>query len=186
MITHIIGIDPGRSTGVVVLYVPPTSHELEPVIPILRLQGEPSDVLGTLADLLQALADTDRALHESKGLPGVRFVEFAFMVERFVNHAGGGKRTQQSDAQHVIGQVKLLAEQLGNSQVIEQAPGDVKLFAYGALLRNLGLYTKASEVGQRDANDVNDAMRHALMGVVRLRAVAYNRLLTVRNVVVSE
>lgn len=177
MITHIVGIDPGNSTGVVVLYVPPTSHELPPVISTLVLQGDPSDVLGTLADRLQALVDTDKALHSAKGLPDVRFVEIAFMVERYVNHGGGGKRTQQSTAQHVIGQIKLLAEQLGNSQVIEQAPGDVKAFAPNAHLRALGLHTRPTEVNQRDANDANDAMRHALMGVARLRAVAYNRLL---------
>lgn len=152
--TYVLGVDPGVSTGLLVMrgdgFV------------MHRQQGTPSQVLDDLTVRLPFLV-----VPSSDVLVG---------CERYVqdqtNH-----RTAQPVPLQVIGVVEQLAR-LYSWEFRLQAPADVKTIAPTSLLKDLGLWTKASQVEQRDANDVNDAARHALTVLAHNRASLFDRLLT--------
>lgn len=151
--TFVLGVDPGPSTGLFVLrgdgFV---TH---------RQQGTPSQVLDDLVLRLPFLCAND--------------VDVLVGCERYVqdqtNH-----RTAQPVPLQVIGVVAQLAR-LHAWRFNLQTPADAKSFAPNALLRDLGLWTTPVQVERPDADDVNDAARHALLTLAQRRASLLDRLL---------
>lgn len=152
--TYAVGVDPGPSTGLFVLrgdgFV------------VHRQQGTPSQVLDDLSLRLPFLC-----LPSSDVVAG---------CERYVQDQSN-HRTAQPVPLQVIGVLAQLARAHGWLLRL-QAPADAKTLAPNSLLRDLGLYTTATQVEQRDANDVNDAARHALTVLAHHRASLFDRLLT--------
>lgn len=152
--TFAVGVDPGPSTGLFVL----RGDGLK----VHAQQGTPSQVLDDLELRLPFLC-----LGSTDVLVG---------CERYVtdqtNH-----RTAQPVPLQVIGVVEQLARRHGWTFRL-QAPADAKAFAPNSFLRDVRLYTSATQVEQRDANDVNDAARHAVMVLAHLRASLYDNILT--------
>lgn len=148
-----IGVDPGLSMG---LYVLRNTERFG------FWQGTPMTTLQALDLLLVKLRDDD---------PGAKII---VACERYISTSRPGK-THQPIAQVVIGQVQLVVER--HSIDIEwQAPADAKRFAPTTFLRKHGLYVTAREVNCRDANDVNDAARHAVLLLAKRFAAIFERL----------
>lgn len=152
--TYVVGIDPGVSTGLVVLrgdgFV------------LHRQQGTPSQVLDDVSLRFPFLC--------------VPHADVLVGCERYVQDQSN-HRTAQPVPLQVIGVVQHLAH-LHGWQLRLQSPADVKALAPNSLLRTLQLYTTPAQVEQRDANDVNDAARHALAVLAHHRASLFDRLLT--------
>lgn len=151
--TYAIGVDPGVSTGLFVLrgdgFV---AH---------RQQGTPSQVLDDFALRFPFLcAGTTDVL---------------VGCERYVQDQSNHKTAQPAPLQ-VIGVVAQLAR-LHQWDVKFQSPADAKALVSNNVLRELGLYTTAAQVEARDANDVNDAARHAVTVLAHHRASLFERLL---------
>lgn len=151
--TYVVGVDPGVSTGLFVLrgdgFV------------LHRQQGTPSQVLDDLPLRFPFLCEPSGDV-----LVG---------CERFVQDQSN-HRTAQPVPLQVIGVVEQLARTYGWRMHL-QAPADAKTLAPSSLLRDLGLWTTPSQVERRDANDVNDAARHALTALAHHRASLFDRLL---------
>jgi hypothetical protein len=158
-VTIAIGVDPGDSCGLSIIN---TTHRsaLWDVI-----QDRPERVMAQLRTALSLLQETETVV-------GV-------FCERYTS-SGQGKRTHQPTAQRVTGVVESIAFSYGVSFYL-QNPGDAKHFAPNALLRDLNLLVTARDVQQRDANDVNDATRHALLGLATVDRLAYDALLRAHN-----
>lgn len=134
-----IGIDPGLSSGLAVLW----DGQRDFVI-----QDEPHAMVVALKrqlDLMRSIAD----LHVRIG------------IERFIVTPETGRKSQQSNALRIIGMVELVALE-ADVPLHKQTVADVKKLTDNARLRALGLYVKPRDVEQPDANDANDAMRHAV------------------------
>lgn len=155
--TFAIGVDPGPSTGLVILRGDGFKLHVQ--------QGTPSQVLDDFALRFPFLCTTLNTV-----LVG---------CERYVDSSGGAgpRRSAQPVPLQVIGVVAQLAR-LHQWTFRLQAPADVKALVNNATLHELGLWTTASEVERRDANDVNDAMRHALGVLAFHRASLFDRILT--------
>lgn len=155
-VTHFaIGVDGGLSTGVAIL----REHELFGVF-----QGLWSDAFVWFDDALGRLADLR---------PSVNVVVAA---ERFARGSRGNPHSAQPHAQWVYGAVAARCAAL-DVEFVTQSPGEAKLLAPNQLLCAAGLYVTPNRVGQPDANDANDAVRHAVLVTARRRAVAFDRLL---------
>lgn len=137
-----IGVDPGKSCGLSVL------SDAEK---LLIRQGTADLCMNDLESILG---------HYHTGL-NLGTVEIEIGIERFTITPQTGRRTQQTDALEITGVVDRLARVYG-VVVHRQTISDVKKFAKNPLLRKLNLWTLPSEVQQPDANDANDATRHAL------------------------
>ena len=133
-----IGVDPGLSCGLALL------HDG------YRLAVHQTTPARALAELNIAIT-----VARSNGEP----VEIG--IERFTITANTGRKSQQTDALEITGAVDLIANKEG-IPVYRQIIADVKHMFKNPLLRDLGCYTKPAEIGAADANDANDAMRHAL------------------------
>jgi hypothetical protein len=156
--TYVVGVDPGQSTGIFVL---------RDGARFAAYQGTATGALSALDALLAALrADPTR--------PTV-----VIAVERFVTTGETARHTRQGAAQEVLGVVHRLAESF-DCDVVLQTPADAKRIAPNALLRELGLLVTRDEVGQPDADDVNDAARHAVLCLARRFASIFDRLLQAR------
>lgn len=149
----VIGLDPGRSTGLFAL------RDGERVVAV---QGEPGEVLRRLEDLLSGV-DPDLAIDDA-----------LIAMERFVG--GSSRHSRQTDAQQVVGAVIDLAARYG-VPVVFQNPADAKSFTTNDFLRKLDLWVTPSEVSAPDADDVRDAARHALLCLASHRAQTYCWLL---------
>ena len=134
----VIGVDPGDSAGVGII----KDTELWHVF-----QGTPGDAM-TLIEL------TVTNFHEEEHT-------VAIACERFVNLSSRG-RTHQPTAQKVGGALEHLAEQ-HNVKFRFQGPADAHAIATNETLRQLGMFQTPSMIGRPDANDVNMAIRHALL-----------------------
>jgi hypothetical protein len=155
----VAGLDPGNSTGLLITRV----RAGQPCTPYLRFQGDPNQALHTLeAAVRQAALWQERVL---------------IAGERFTVTDKTGKRTAQPTPLKVLGAAEQLSYQYANVEFILQSPADAKKLANNARLRELGFYTRASDVGRPDANDVNDAARHALLALARRRASIFDALL---------
>jgi hypothetical protein len=149
----VIGVDPGKSTGLFAL-----RDGKKAVV----IQGEAGEVLRRLEDLLSG-ADPDLAIDAA-----------LIAMERFVG--GSSRHSRQTDAQQVVGAVIDLAARYG-VPIVFQNPADAKSFTTNDFLRKLGLWVTPSEVNAPDADDVRDAARHALLCLASHRAQTYCRLL---------
>lgn len=157
---YVVGVDPGLSTGLSVLAIDPQAQR--PVYPHLLYQGGSEEALRLLRGVLaSAVASNDLAL---------------VAAERYTVTERTGRRSSQPLPLQIIGQVTLLARDYG-AKFILQSPSDAKRMISNALLRRVELYTWPSTVGRPDANDVNDATRHALVALATLRASVFGTLL---------
>ena len=157
---YVAGLDPGDSTGLFILKIVP---EFNTAVLFDRYQGPPEGALLRLETLLR-----DAALwHQAVVIAG----------ERFTVTDKTGKRSAQPTPLKVLGMAELLATQFADVEFTLQSPADAKKLAPNDVLRDMGFYTRASDVGLRDANDVNDAARHALLALMRRKASAFDELL---------
>lgn len=149
----IIGVDPGLSTGLVIL------RDGERVC---ARQGTADEML----DLL----------HEK--LVHYRTIELSVLVacESYVVAGPGNKHSHQPATTRAIGAFRYEAEYMGASFIV-QAPGDAKRMFPNDLLRQLRLYVRPAEVGCPDAADVNDAMRHAMLALAKTQPSLLDRML---------
>jgi hypothetical protein len=152
MSTYIIGVDPGDSTGVAIFKDTQLLHVF---------QGEP-DRAATLVELILSRAiDEDRV---------------TFVCERFTNARSARVTTHQPTAQRVIGVMQHLAETYSYTLEL-QGPADAHAIMTNPMLRDLKLLQRARDVGQPDANDVNMAVRHALLAMSKHHATLFESLL---------
>lgn len=152
--TYVIGIDPGVSTGLVIIRGDGFKMHAQ--------QGTPSQTLDDFT------------------------IRFPFLVaigitvlvacERFVVTDQTAKRSAQPVPMQVIGVVDQLAR-THNWEFRLQAPSDAKAFTNNDSLRRMNLYTRPHDVEKPDANDVNDAMRHAVLMLAQRRASMYDKIL---------
>jgi len=151
--TFVVGVDPGDSTGLAIIRGDGFRPHFE--------QGPPSildDFTVRFAFLLN---------------PGY---DVLVACERFVVTVDTAKHSAQPTAQQTIGVVARLCR-LNVWPLHLQSPSDVKSLIPNALLRDLGLYLRGRDVDARDANDVNDAQRHALAALAYHRASMFDRLI---------
>lgn len=151
--TYVVGVDPGSSSGLVAL------HD---GVRCALYQGKPPGMLVMLESLLK------RAQREDEHI--------VIACERFVL-VGPTGHTHQPIAQQVIGQVHALADAYA-CDVVMQSPGDAKKMVTNDLLDRLGLFVRRADVNQRDANDANDASRHAVLLLGTRFATVLERLLS--------
>jgi hypothetical protein len=147
----IIGVDPGKSTGVAELIDGRLVH---------IFQGEQSAAM----DVLDALL-TDHSGHADR--------KVSVACERYVS--GNQVASHQPEAQQVVGQVVRTCQRHG-VEVDLQAPSDAHAIGQDLLLRKLDLWPLPSHVGQRDADDVRMAVRHALLRMARRHARLFQTL----------
>lgn len=159
MTVHVVGVDPGSSTGCLHL----RDHEVWDF-----WQAEHTDAARRLRDDLR----TARALDGDASI--------VIACERYQSSGGPRARTHQPIAQQVIGQVRALADEY-RCEFTLQTPADAKHFASNARLRTLDLLWTGRDVGWPDANDLRDATRHALLCLATRRATVYERLLESRR-----
>lgn len=161
----IIGVDPGESTGafIIDLYDHRTYPSSYTIKAENRYQGPPDVVLNLLTtEIVAARAN---------------FVTVIMAVERFTVMPATARMTQQSTPQRVIGQLEALAVAFDVTDFHLQSPGDAKKFCSNAQLRQFGFWSTGKTVNCPDANDVNDAARHAVLALATTRATAYDALL---------
>jgi hypothetical protein len=152
----ILGIDPGLSTGI--------GEILKDGPDILRgmiFQGEPKHALKILDGRLQH--------HASKGN------QVIIACELF-RQSGRAPLTVQPEATETAVLVRNMAEIRG-VRFVGQPPGDAKRVCSNTLLQASGLWVLPSEVGQKDADDVNDGLRHAVLAMSRYRATMFDQLM---------
>jgi len=152
--TYAVGVDGGVSTGLLVLR--------GDGLVVHRQQGTPSQVLDDFALRFPFLCDGSSTV-----LVG---------CERYVQDQTNHKTAQPVPLQ-VVGVVAQLARVHGWRFYL-QAPADAKALVSNTLLRDLRVWSTARDVEQRDADDVNDAARHALTVLAQHRASLFDNLLT--------
>lgn len=148
--THIIGIDPGKTSGI--------AHYRSDVIGSRRVevcQIEAIDTLGTVTSLVHGITDP-----------------IIIATERFTIHGssrGTGRKTQQPDALKTFGALEVMC--YANPQLIFAPQSASEAKHYGnMMLRSLGWYNS----GMRHAND---ATRHVILALVRFHPQEMIRLL---------
>jgi len=154
---YIIGVDPGDSMGIFMLKI-----EEKCAVRAHFLQTDVSTAVNWLEETLYAI---------NKGPEGVLVA-----CERYTVTPETGKRTQQPTALQAIGVVKILVERF-SSRFVMMPPGDVKAFAPNSMLKRLDFYTTPAEVNLPDADDVNDAARHATLSLARFKASVFDAML---------
>lgn len=164
----IIGVDPGDSTGafIIDLYaytVGPPNYVRYVVEADHRYQGRPDDVLRAIELELEAARQN-----------GVIVI---MAVERFTVMPNAGRMTQQNVPQQIIGRLEAMAERYQVETFRLQSPGDAKKFCSNTQLRQFAFWSTGKMVNCPDANDVNDAARHAVFALATTRASAYDELL---------
>lgn len=153
---YVIGVDGGESTGISVL---------RDVKLFAVYQGDWCDALEWLDDVVNKLTEPDFGAFD-----------VALAAERFTHGAGAVRGSSQPRA----GRVYAAVEDLARRHRIEfsgQGPAEAKRIAPNALLRTTGLYVTGRRLGTPDANDANDATRHAVLFLARRRASVFARLL---------
>lgn len=149
-----IGLDPGKSTGLAVL-VNGESYRM--------WQGDAHIAMEVLEEVLRNFAPPGNTVHIG--------------TERFVITPQTGRKTQQTDALEVTGMADFLAMKYGVAVPIRQGMVEVKKFAKNELLRSLGLYIRADLIDIPDADDVNDAIRHAVYILAMTNPQLFTQLL---------
>jgi hypothetical protein len=146
-----IGIDPGDSTGIAIF----EDAELT-----FTYQGPPKDALRVFQARLIHYEDDDVLI----------------ACERYIQQQGHGAMSHQPTAQQVVGKVQQIAESYGHVATL-QAPSDAKHIVTQYQLKKAGLHIKPSAVDSPDANDVNMAVRHALLAMSRNWATLFDVVL---------
>lgn len=161
----IIGVDPGDSTGafIIDLYHHGSGPSHYTIETDQRYQGHPDDVLRALENELEAAL--------------LNQVTVIIAVERFTVMPNAGRMTQQPVPQQIIGRLEALARKYEVEVFRLQSPGDAKKFCSNAQLRQFNFWSTGKTVNRPDANDVNDAARHAVLALAHTRASAYDELL---------
>lgn len=150
----VIGCDPGKSFGVVVMI----DHDL-----IFWYQGDAEHGISHIVGLLEA--ETLNATHTGKQPEPTVLV-----VEKFIITPGTGRKGgRTADVPVLVGELRALADQYEHVTYAEQTVSDATRGFPNALLRRLGLYILPRDVGQRDADDANSALRHCLLWLLRNR-----------------
>lgn len=157
MTVYVIGVDGGLSTGLAEI-----GHGLRRST---FYQNTPDAALTMLEELLA---------HHTAESHNPHTVLVAYEVYR---QAGRAPITRQPEAQDVARSTQDLCRRYGVPS-FGQTPAEAKKIASDVFLRRAGLWTLPSEVGADDANDVNDAMRHAVLLLARRHARLYEALLT--------
>lgn len=157
---YVAGLDPGLSCGLFILKIVP---QLNVAVPFTRYQGSHTEALRRLESVVR-----DAALWQESIL---------IAGERFTVTGQTGKRSAQPLPLQVLGAAEQLAYQYANVEFTLQTPADAKKLTSNERLRDVGFYTRASDVGCPDANDVNDAARHALLALMRRKASIFDELL---------
>jgi len=150
---YVVGVDPGPSTGIFVL---------RNGARFAVYQGPHEGAISSLASLLATFKLAGAHVH--------------LACERYVSSSEPG-RTHQAVPQQVVGQVMALAVRF-NFAIEIQTPADAKRAAPNALLRRLGFYVTRGDVDRPDANDANDAARHAVLLLMTCYASVFERLLS--------
>lgn len=153
-LTFAVGVDPGVSTGLSIVRGDGFWLHVQ--------QGSPSLVLDDFAVRFPFLC-----------LPNA---EVLVGCERFVITEQTARNSAQPVPLQVIGIVEQLAR-LHQWRFWLQAPGDVKRLINNTVLRETGLWATPAHVEQHDANDANDATRHALAVLATHRASLFDRIL---------
>ena len=153
----IIGVDPGTSMGILALKLHNTYAER-----IHFLQTDVSTAVNWLESTLRASDESPESI--------------LIACERYTVTPETGKRTQQPTALQAIGSVKIFAERF-NARLVMQPPADAKKLATNEMLKRLDFYTTPKEVNLPDANDVNDAGRHATLALARFKASIFDAML---------
>lgn len=159
-LTWIVGLDPGLSTG---LFAVRLNGDNLPVTTI-RHQGTPEKMLLRLESLVR-----DAGLWQEDVL---------IAGERFTTTDRTGKRSAQPLPQRVLGAAEQLSYTYTNVEFTLQSPADAKKIAPNEFLRDAGFYSRGDDVGCPDANDVNDAARHALLALARKRASIFDLIVS--------
>lgn len=149
-----IGLDPGLSTGLAVL----VNGDLYRI-----WQGDAQHAMEVLDEVLRHFAPPSNIVHIG--------------TERFVITPQTGRKTQQTDALEVTGTADFIAAKHGVPTPSRQGMVEVKKFAKNELLRSLGLYIRADEIEAPDADDVNDAIRHAVYILAMTNPQLFTQLL---------
>lgn len=136
----IVGVDPGKVTGLAVWWNPAFYTFIDDFQPLQT--AEVTDHAAVIA-VLRRLLMTD--------------VPLLIACERFVNQPGG-KLSAQPEAPWVIGAIRSFADEV-NVKLVFHAPGPAKKIAPDSLLRRLGWYTPGGD------GHANDAARHIVMGL---------------------
>lgn len=157
----IMGFDPGESFGYAVLdsWCPIEDRPAK----LYVNQGSANDALGLLHRYHKICASHDH-------------LELRCATERYTQ-LGGPHRTAQAATPELVGRVKQACSTL-DIPLEMQAPGDVKTFANNNVLKKYGLYTFPFELmpPQSDADDANDAMRHAFYLFGMTKPSLYDRI----------
>jgi hypothetical protein len=149
----VVGVDPGKSFGVVVL---------RDTRIILVSQGTAE----------RGLAVINFAMHSREDVREPIVVA----CESFVVTPRGGRRTGIADTSELVGAVKQLVSQQENVTLYMQSSSDAKHSFPNKLLRQLYFYVTPSMVFQADADDANSAMRHALLCLANHHATVFETL----------
>lgn len=153
----IIGVDPGRSTGIAELVDGRLVH---------IFQGDRNAAMDVLDSLLT-------------GHSGYADRRVTVACERFVS--GNQVQSHQPEAQQIVGQVTRMCQKHGVELAL-QSPSDAHAIGQGSLLQRLDLWPLPSHVGQKDADDVRMAVRHAVLYMARKRARLFQALVNGTNV----
>jgi hypothetical protein len=152
--TFAVGVDPGPSTGLSIIRGDGVRVHIQ--------QGSPSAVLDDFSIRFPFLC-----------APGA---DVLVGCERFVVTEQTARNSSQPVPLQVIGIVEQLAR-LHDWTFKLQSPSDAKHFVHNDVLRNAGLWVTGRDVEQHDANDANDATRHALMVLATHRATMFDQIL---------
>jgi hypothetical protein len=153
--TFAIGVDPGVSTGLCILRGDGFRVHVQ--------QGTSSQVLDDFAVRFPFLC--------------VGATDVLVGCERYVVTTETARRSAQPLPLQVIGVVAQLTR-LHDWALHMQAPSDVKALVNNETLRRLHLWVTPRDVEQRDADDANDATRHALAVLAHHRASLFDNILT--------
>ena len=151
---YVIGIDPGVSTGIVSL----VNGRKE-----LAWQGPHTQAEKVLDDYLC------RVYHVCCN------TTVTVACERYIE-ASRRVKTSQPIPQQVVGVAESCAKRYGFNFVLQQ-PGNAKRIAPNSFLLQLGLFTGRGDVSCPDANDVNSAMRHAVLYLAQKHASLFDDML---------
>lgn len=155
---YYIGIDPGESVGLAAF----RGAELLKV-----MQASPDVVIAELASILSRREHLDN---------------FTYIgCERFVSLPRKGYHTNQPATQTVIGRVSQLVGAYANLELLLQSPADARHLMSDQKMRELGVWITPKRVGQRDANDANMAVRHAMLVMMTHNRNDYKALLNLAS-----